>query len=180
MALKMDTYPVRARLPANYSTEIGRIIVRWALVEWHLKRLAYDTLQISPKSGRVAVQEPRANNYIIMIEDLLSIRGIKTNIDWKLIRKELDDIESFRNRLAHGIWVKHGNTKEPVLQDTRGKHPNERDAQQRKARINPMAKRITLQNLRDYTKRTEAAVSALNQLREDLHPILFSEQTKSP
>lgn len=180
MALKMHSSPVRARLPVSYSTEIGRIIVRWALVEWHLKRLAYDILQISPKAGRVAVQEPRVEDYITMLQDLLALRKIRLDIDWKLLRKELGEIASFRNKLAHGIWVKHPGTKTPVLQETKGKHPNEPDATQRKARINPKALRVTLANLKDYRKRTDAAAHALRRLRDDLAPALQAPPAESP
>lgn len=169
MALTMGSFPVRDKLPVKYSTEIGRIITRWSMIEWHLKRLAYDVLKTDPKSGRVAVREPRVGEYITMIEDLLSIRGIKTEIDWKGIKKELEDIESFRNKIAHGIWVTHHRTKNPILQETKGKHPGEKDATQKKARVNPKALNITLNNLQDYRRRVDAANHHLRLIRDGLY-----------
>ena len=62
----MPTYPVRRKLPVAYSTEIGRIITRWAWLEWELKRVAYTILEIGPKEGRLSVREPRAHDYLTM------------------------------------------------------------------------------------------------------------------
>ena len=72
----MPTYPVRPNLPVAYSTEIGRIITRWARLEWELKRIAYTILQIGPKEGRLSVREPRAHEHLTMIEDLMRVRGL--------------------------------------------------------------------------------------------------------
>ena len=50
----MDMHPMRWRLPAAYSTEIGRIITEFARVEWALKAVAFNALGINEKQGRLA------------------------------------------------------------------------------------------------------------------------------
>ena len=56
----MATYPVRDKLPISHTTEIGRIITRWAFLEWLLRQIAYLLLDLNPKAGRLAVRDPRA------------------------------------------------------------------------------------------------------------------------
>ena len=116
----MPTYPVRHKLPTAYSTEIGKIISRWAYVEWRLKSIVYGLLKINPKIGRVVVRQASAVQAFQMVQELLPLRNIPVAPkDLKAIKRKLERIEEFRNAIAHGIWLKHDKTDLPALQITR-------------------------------------------------------------
>ena len=115
----MPTFPPRHRLPTAYSTEIGKIISRWAYVEWRLKSIVYVLLMIDPKQGRVVVPQASAVGAFQMVQELLPLRGIKPSLDLKAIKEQLENIEEFRNAVAHGVWLKHDQTVLPTLQITR-------------------------------------------------------------
>lgn len=53
--------------------EIGRIIVAFATVEWHLKKLLCELVGLDPKRGRLTLREPRLKEYPALIGDLLSL-----------------------------------------------------------------------------------------------------------
>ena len=119
----MAVYPARYRLPVSYSTEIGRIITRWAYLEAVLRTTAYLILRVGAKHGRVAVREPRVVDYVTMLQDLMHLESLKTRVDLKTLKKSLEEIEALRHKLAHGIWLKHPSTKLPVLQIVKGSYP---------------------------------------------------------
>lgn len=164
------SFPVRRRLPTIYYTHIGRLTSRWAYLEWRLRRISYALMRTSPKHGRVAVREPRVVDHLTMIEDLMYLEKMTSTVNFSSLRKSLGEVESWRDKCAHGIWVKHGNSNMPVLQDTRGSHPQNfaPNAQARKARINPKAQGVTLTNLRNWIHVIDVAVKALEHLGKEI------------
>jgi hypothetical protein len=166
--LLMPEYPVRYRLPISYSTEIGRIITRWAFLEYRLKETAYMLLDIDPKIGRIAVREPRTYEYVDMIQDLMSLRSLTTTVDLKKLRKTIEDIQSFRDKLAHGIWAKHDATNLPVLQITKGSYTLTPGEQKTKARIDPFALVVQFKDLRAARRNIERTTITINQWKRDL------------
>lgn len=153
--IQMGSYPVRRRLPVAYSTEIGRIITRFAFLQSQLRELTYKLLIVSRKQGRLAVREPRIDDHITMIEDLATLAGIDPKVDWKKLRKPCRELESFRNRLAHGIWLKHSSTKTPVLQDFSSAYTQGGPDTPKKPRIHPLAVPVKLGQLRQIAKSIE-------------------------
>lgn len=169
----MQTFPVIKRLPTAYYTHIGRVVSRWAYLEGKLRRIVFALLQVGPKHGRIAVREPRVVEFIEMVEDLLYLEKIQTRVDLKKLKKALQEIESHRNKISHGIWVKHPNSKTPILQDTKGTHPKEsRDFDQhpkaRKGRINPKAMNVTIANFKNWTGVIDNAVAGLERLASEI------------
>ena len=164
----MSAYPVRYRVPTQYSTAIGRLITRFAALESALRRLIYALLQLTPQMGRVAVRNPRIENALTMIQDLMALRGFTTTIDMKLVLSECRKLEHFRDKVAHGVWVSHHQTKLPVLQVTGGSYAETPGGKSVKARIQPKAERITLDNFRDYTRGIDNARRVVMQLAQEL------------
>lgn len=155
-----ETYPIRRKLPTAYSTEIGRIITRYAYAKHLLRSTAYRLLRINSKQGRIAVREPRVADQITMIQDLATLAGIKLTADWKQLKKTMKELESFRHRFAHGIWVYHTGTKTPVLQDLSRAYTTAGNISP-KPRINPVSIVITLRELRNITRNTDKAIDYL-------------------
>ena len=167
----MATHPIRFRLPTNYSTEIGRIIQRWAFLEWRMRSIAYLLLDLDPKRGRIAVREPRCTDYLIMIEDLIKLRSIKFNTKdkrHKNFKKKLVELQSFRNAIAHGVWLKHSATQKPVLQVVAGSYPPSPGKETVKARIEPQAVELDLENLKHIRTGIEAAITTMGRVKIEL------------
>lgn len=147
----MDTYPIRKKLPVAHSTEIGRIITRFAYTEYLLRALTYNLLRVGPKQGRLAVKDLRPAEQITLIEDLSKLVGLKLNADWKELKRILREYHAVRNKLAHGIWVHHSETNVPVLQDLSGAYVDTGGVHT-KPRINPISVPMPIQDLKRLTR----------------------------
>lgn len=159
----MGVYPIRRKLPASYSTEIGRIITRFSYAEHLLRRTTYRLLRLNPKQGRLAVREPRVEEHLTLIHDLAALEGLHLETDWKELKRVTKELEVLRDRLAHGIWIKHPGTKTPVLQVLSGSNINTQQLH-RKPRIDPIAVPLTLAELRRATKAIDTTIDYLSAL----------------
>jgi hypothetical protein len=112
--------PLVVRLPPRYSTEIGRITVRWAHIEWRLRQLAYRLLDVTPAEGRIAVRDLREADYLDMVCQLLELNNLRTPLGVPQLHTDLVAWGQFRNLVSHGIWVRHPETGELMAQLTRG------------------------------------------------------------
>ncbi len=177
----MAVYPVRRRLPTAHSTQIGRIITRWAVLEWQLKNIAYALLNIGPKEGRLAVRETRVEKYIDMIEDLMKLKGLPVPDDLADFKTTLKILESHSNRLAHSIWIRHPDFKEPVMQLLKGKwQPNPKEPKRTVSRlIEPEAVLIRLKELREFALLIDQGVDAAGRLEKYVTRALQSSRQKS-
>ena len=98
----MAEYSIRRTLPTNHYTLIGRIITRWAIIESMLNSLTSIALEVGQKEGRIAIAQRRSYEQVTLIQDILRIKKATPNIDWNKLKTTLKEMESFRNRLAHG------------------------------------------------------------------------------
>ena len=57
-----------------------------------------------------------------MIRDLMKVKKIETDPDVGSLVKPLREMQKWRNAIVHGIWMKRPETKEPVLQITKGEY----------------------------------------------------------
>lgn len=162
----MGVYPVRYRLPSAYCTEIGRIVTRFALLESKIRTLAYVLMQISPKQGRVAVRLGRIEDAMTAVQDLIHLSPIQVPEDVNIagLKVPLKELESWRDRLAHGVWVKHENSTVPVLQVTSGTYQDHETNSKIKARINPAAFEIGLIQLKQIAAKIEKGTKAIEGL----------------
>lgn len=175
----MPTFPHWYRLPTNYSTNIGRVVTRYAFFEAQLRHAIYLLLDIDVKAGRVAVRNPRLDDAITMILDLMAVKSIKTSIDLKFLRKECKKIESFRDKISHGVWVKHSGTKLPVLQVTAGSYARTQGGESVKARITPQALAIGPDDFKSFLRAIDIALEHVGMLRQEIHQQIESSRKKS-
>lgn len=164
----MKTVPVRYRLPVSYSTQIGRFITRWAYFEWLLKETSYSLLQIDPKIGRLAIKETGVVSYLTMLEDIARLKGIQVSIKWTKLRSILQEIESFRNKLVHGIWLQDPSTKTPVLQQVQGSYKAEPGKKPVKAKIKPLGVRVSLKQLKNAIAGIDYANNIIHEMKDEI------------
>ncbi len=173
----MSVYPVLLSLPVSHSREIGRIITHYAHLEWRLRLVIYALLNIGPKEGRIAVRETRAEEYVTMIEDLLSVKKIRVNVNSKKSKKFLTLLREHRNTLAHGIWVKHPSSRSPVLQLAKGIWQPDPSKPQRRARriIEPEGAVIRVTELRQFVRLIDQAARTAAKLEGEVRAALVSQ-----
>ena len=163
-----SVHPVRYRLPVAYSTDIGRFITRWAYLEWLLKEVAYAMLTVDPKIGRLTIRETRVIDYLTMLEDVSALKRIKVSVDWKKLKNVLKDMETFRDKLAHGIWLQYDNTDVPVLRETSGKTVLKPGGVAVKSRILPRGRRVSKQSLKDAVRGLDHAVGLIIEIKKEV------------
>jgi hypothetical protein len=163
----MGTYPIWYRLPTKYSAAIGRLVSRFATLENTIRQLTYALLEIDPKMGRTAVRSARVEDAITMIEDLMALKGFKTSLNLKAMKNDCKAIERMRDQVAHGVWVKHANSDQPVLQGVTGKHNPIQGGKPVKAKINPVAYNVTPTTLDTFSTGVDRLMQAFKQLARE-------------
>lgn len=143
--------PIRKQLPTVHYTEIGRIVFIFALIEGHLRHIIYTLSGLGSKRGRLILRNQRAAERIALIKDLAALRKIELRVNWGLLTSALKQVESFRDRFAHAVWIKHPHSKSPVLQDFSTDYiPNIRPGT--KPKITPLAVEVPLEKLKDIRR----------------------------
>jgi hypothetical protein len=118
--------PVVQRLPTSYVTGIGRVISRWAYLEWLISRMTYEALGVNPKQGRLAVRQARPDEYVTLIQDLLKTRKLSVPIPDPdpTLKARLRKAKAARDYLAHGLWTRHRKSGELGLWLIKGEQPS--------------------------------------------------------
>ena len=162
---QVGIFKVRDRLPTQHYTEIGRIIFRFAMLEAKLFHITGLVLGVGRKQGRLAINQRRAPEQLILIRDLAKMNGIKLTVQWNVLRNALKEGESYRNRLAHSMWINHPDTKNPVLQDFSTAYiPGLPEGTS--ARITPLAVEVPLTHLRNIRTNMDKISSHLDKLEQ--------------
>jgi hypothetical protein len=164
----MGAYPTRYRLPVSYTTDIGRVVTRFAYLEAYLRRIVYGLVEVGPKIGRVTIRNPRIEDSFTIIQDVMGLRSFATTIDLALLRTECKKIEKFRDRISHGVWVKHPKSKAPILQVTAGSYSETPGGKSIKARIRPKAQAITPENFKSFLRGIETALALIENLAREI------------
>jgi len=160
------SFLILKRIPTDYYTHIGRFISRWAFLEWRIRRLTYVLLGVGNEKGRVAIREPRINDSITIVEDLMFLDNLVSPIDLAKMKATLVQVESNRDKLAHGLWIKHPNYKIPILRDTKGSHEQRSHMSKtaRKAKIFPKQTIVNIEHFKNWVAVTDGAIRAIEMI----------------
>ena len=109
----------------------------------------------------------------------MALRSFTTTLDLKLLTTECQKLERFRDKVAHGVWVKHPKSDLPILQVTAGSYAETPGGKSVKGRIRPLALQITLDNFRAHTRGIDFALKAVKQLARELGTQHAALQKKS-
>lgn len=173
-----STAKLVSRLPVSYVTSIGRIITRWAGVEWELQRIVYMLLNVNAKQGRLAAKVPRAGECANLIKQLAKLRGIYLSAkDVSYLHSRLSDCVEWRDRLAHGVWIRPHKTRRLLLQVTKGAW-NDPRGESRSRKILPEGMQVTIGQLRALTRDIELVGTEAHDLYLNLRLLLRTSQEK--
>ena len=169
---------VRYRLPVSYSTEIGRLMTRYAFLEWRLRELVYDLLEVSPKEGRIAVGGTRATDYLAKALDLIELKKLHVTPDLKKLRTPLRNLQSYRGAIAHGVSLRDPNSDVPTLQWLKGEYEASETGEKKKARFDPASRPLKLTELRRMVTAIAKNVVMVERAREEILAQLGSSRGK--
>ena len=165
--------PATSEIPARFSREIGRIIVRWAYLEHIIRRLGWDILGVDQKIGRIAVRDPRVDDYLDMIADIASLKNIKIDTsNLSSLKSRANEVLRWRDLLGHGIWIQTPDGW--LLQMISGNYPKNYKAEYRKRRINPEGLNVDIEGLRSVSNGVEILIGEVSSIRKALREQLGS------
>ncbi len=176
---EMGEFPIREELPLQYYRDMGRVIFHWARLENELKDTIYTLLSIGRKEGRIAVSNPRADQLVQRIGELISIKGLKTNVKLKEYGAAVQTLRTARDNIAHGIWADHPGSPNPVLQRTSGS-TTEPGRKKVSARIFPGAVEVEPGNMRTTAGQIERLIKIAVTLKTELKSQIQARQKESP
>jgi hypothetical protein len=159
-------------VPANLSREIGRVIVHWSYFENCVQEMVWDILNLSAAAGRIAVRQPRVEDSLGMIHDLLELReGEWDDKLYKSILVRARLLAAKRHLIAHGKWhhYERGSawrTDEWHVELARGSWP-ERFAEfvTGSKRVIPESVPMDMEALRSTTSEIQIVIEDLKKLR---------------
>lgn len=174
---QMRYFHLRTRLPTKYYAAIGRIITRWAIIEYKLAHMIFLALGITQEEGRLTLRGQRATERTLVLKDILELKDVSIKINWKKLRETLDEMESFRNRLAHNVWVHHPDTNIPVIQDLSAAYVKDMPPGHR-PKINPLAVQVRLEKLQNLIANMNDMIKTLTEFERRLVHALQSSPQK--
>jgi len=170
-------------LPVSMCRDVGRIMTRWSYIEYVLQSTIYMLCNVGPEVGRLAIREPRIQDRLDLILDLIAFRQLqvpKLAIEWKDLRSALIDGEDLRNVVAHSVWFRSPKHNAWAAHVARGSWPDRKrtDRAKRNKRISPEGQIIHPSTLSGYVKALEGSIMILKNLRSDVEAQLASHQKR--
>jgi hypothetical protein len=134
---------------------------------------------VCPEVGRLAVREPRIQDRLDLILDLIAFRKLevpKLQIDWKGLREASIDGEDFRNVVAHSVWFWSAEHHAWGAHVTRGSWAGrpKTDRVKRSKRMSPEGQIIRPEALSAYVRGLESIIGILLALKSQIEEQLRS------
>ncbi len=171
--------PTLIDLPSDYLVGLGRVVVRWSFVERQLMNIVYLLLGVSKKHGRVAVREPRADECITMIRQLMHLEKVTVHsIDLDRLSKALASIKNTRDTLAHGLWLQ-GPNDTVLIQVTGGTWKPDPKSPKIAKRIDPEGMGVTPTDLETLSDQIKQMMQALDVLHREIEAQVPSSKPRS-
>jgi hypothetical protein len=76
----------------------------FAAIEHELNFMVYAALKLSPARGRLSVTRQNVRGRMDLLKELFALEGLGLPPNWAALTKELEDIETVRDWVAHGVW----------------------------------------------------------------------------
>jgi hypothetical protein len=152
-------------LPEAFSTEIGKIAVRWAYFEQLAQSLIAFHLDLSPAEARLSLREPRISERLGLLKDLMTLNHGKWDEElYQAIYKRAEDLAARRHLLCHSIWALDDG--EWKIQKTGGKWPKKQAEKfGGHRRVMPAKVTIKIANLQNTTKGIDRLIQDLEALK---------------
>jgi hypothetical protein len=171
--------PVVNDIPDNYAATVGRIIATWSEVEWMIRSSSYPLLGLTSKEGRVAVRDPRLEDHITMIEQLLSLRGLKIESNLPAIQKFLRQLANYRDLLAHGVWMRDENNN-LYIQHVSGNWQPDKSGPSISRKISPEGVQVELKTLEMLLQLMRSVLETVRDMSSEIVRVAASSPRRWP
>lgn len=160
-------------LPITLHRSIGKLVAKYAHLEYVMQTIVFELVGLSPEIGRTFIRQPRAKEVYDMIKDLAFINEITLSKEYDVIGTALAQCETERDMVAHGVWMRDRGSKSIHLRITSGTwQPDKNGPQKIKRRITPEAREYGIEEMASTISLVEATIEAVWRLKEDLKPHL--------
>lgn len=170
-------------LPDDLAAAIGHVMVKYARLEHALTMMIGLLLQLNKAEARIALREPRAADRLDIALDLFAIKDIPIKLDVPTLKGLLTEATSGRDLLGHGIWLRHPETGQLYVRQTRGKWPKNLSKNETvKRAIFPQSFPYSTDECRKTIATIEKALKAVEDLGSELDDALrtFPERFREP
>lgn len=170
-------------LPDDLAAAIGHVMVKYARLEHALTMMIGLLLQLNKAEARIALREPRAADRLDIVLDLFAIKDIAIKLDVRILKGLITEATSGRDLLAHGIWLRHPDTGELYIRQTRGKWPGNLSKNETvKRAIFPQSFPYCTDECRKTIATVDKALKAVDDLGAELDAALrtFPERFREP
>lgn len=93
--------------PDELAMLVGRICAHWSFQEWLLRQCTYTLLGVQDRQGRIAVRDPRADEQVKMIRELMELAGFELALNLTDLMEDLRALKTLRDNIAHGVWTQN-------------------------------------------------------------------------
>lgn len=162
----LGQWDVALEIPDSLAALIGKIIINWTVFETNLFDYTYQLIGITTKQGRLSVKEPAVQDHVSLIEELCELRGVPFPDALATRRAELQELQSWRNWLAHGLIMRHPTSNLAHIRILRGQWRPAGDKTSRK--IHPEARLLTVTQLGQILTDIQSAIAMMHKLRKEL------------
>lgn len=177
----MNVYKITVDLPDKYAALLGAVIVHWSYQEQLLADLTNALLNIGPKHGRIAVRSPRADEYVSMIQQLMLLEKVTCDpVDLDQLGKDLKELQTIRDCLAHGVWFLEPNTGLPAVQRISGNWKPDPKGPKVARRITPEGIVIDEKGFSVIIKALKATIGRTHKAHEEIAAKLEASRKKHP
>jgi hypothetical protein len=154
-------------LPTFVAATVGRIVSRWSLEEAQLRAILASAASVPIRIGRVATLEPRVENFGNVVGDLLRLQGLQVRTNLPALTHRLRQAKARRDLLAHGVWVRHSESRQLGVQETRGMWSTG-DASRITKKMMPAFHPIDREYLRQTRRMIEECIRTSYQLNREI------------
>lgn len=103
---KHQPMKVQRELPADLYAAIGMVVVQFSYLEWILKRIIYDLLDLDTPVGRQRTFGRRGKERLDLLFQLVDKRGLAVSVDRGALYRHINEYEGTRDLLSHAIFVR--------------------------------------------------------------------------
>lgn len=166
--------------PDDVCGMVGRIMAHWSFQVWLLQQCTYTLLGVGDKQGRLAVRDPRPDEHVKMIQDLMKLAGFETKLKLSELMEDLRTLKGLRDNIAHGVWTQNMETGRLTLSIDSGIWVPHKKSEKVSRRVVPEARGIDAEGLESVRDGIEGTILITQKLLVSLEKQVLALNGKYP
>lgn len=166
--------------PDDISVLVGRVVAHWSFLEWLLRQCTYTLLGVSDRFGRIAVRDPRPEEHVRMIQELMELAGFSTSIKLSDLMEDLRALKNLRDSIVHGVWTENVDTGRLTISIDSGTWSPPKLTGKVSRRVVPEARGIDAEGLETVCSGIHDCILRVQRLLVDLEAQVLASNEKYP